>query len=109
MGVKNALPAEEHLLDLMLGEIKRVLPGATWTAAGIGANQSRVIEWVLARRGDGLRTGLEDNIRISRERLASSNAELVRVAVESAARHGRRPATVVEARKALHLAVAGGG
>jgi len=106
MGVKNALPAEEHLLDLMLGEIKRVLPGATWTAAGIGANQSRVIEWVLARRGDGLRTGLEDNIRISRERLAASNAELVRVAVESAARHGRRPATVAEARKALHLAPA---
>ncbi len=34
MGVKNALPAEEHLLDLMLGEIRRVLPKATWTAAG---------------------------------------------------------------------------
>ena len=34
MGVKNALPAEEHLLDLMLGEIRRVLPHATWTAAG---------------------------------------------------------------------------
>src|SRR5690348_17212254 len=26
MGVKNALPAEEALLDLMLGEIRRVLP-----------------------------------------------------------------------------------
>ena len=66
MGVKNALPAEERLLDLMLGEIKRVLPRATWTAAGIGVNQMRVIEWVLARGGDGLRTGLEDNIRVSR-------------------------------------------
>ena len=29
MGVKNALPAEERLLDLMLGEIRRVLPEAT--------------------------------------------------------------------------------
>src|SRR6516165_8547592 len=38
MGVKNALPAEAHLLDLMLGEIRRVLPKATWTAAGIGVN-----------------------------------------------------------------------
>src|SRR5277367_2432543 len=57
MGVKNALPAEEHLLDLMLGELRRVLPGATWTAAGIGANQARVLDWVLARGGDGVRTG----------------------------------------------------
>ena len=63
MGVKNALPAEEHLLDLMLGEIRRLLPQATWTAAGIGVNQARVMEWVLARGGDGVRTGLEDNIR----------------------------------------------
>jgi uncharacterized protein (DUF849 family) len=103
MGVKNALPAEEHLLELMLGEIRRVLPQATWTAAGIGANQSRVMEWVLARGGDGVRTGLEDNIRISKERLAASNAELVRIAAEACARHGRRPATPDEARAALGL------
>ena len=95
-GVKNALPAEEHLLDLMRGEIRRVLPHATWTAAGIGANQARVIEWVLARGGDGLRTGLEDNIRVSRDQSAASNAELVSLAAEAAARHGRRFATPAE-------------
>jgi uncharacterized protein (DUF849 family) len=103
MGVKNALPAEEHLLDLMLGEIRRVLPHATWTAAGIGVNQAKVMEWVLARGGDGVRTGLEDNIRISRDRLAASNAELVSMAAEAIARHGRRPATPAEARAALHI------
>jgi uncharacterized protein (DUF849 family) len=103
MGVKNALPADEHVLDLMLGELKRVLPQASWTAAGIGVNQARVMEWVLARGGDGLRTGLEDNIRISKDRLAASNAELVQHAVEAAARHGRRPATPAEARVALGL------
>lgn len=103
MGVKNALPAEEHLLDIMLGEIRRLLPRATWTAAGIGVNQTRVMEWVLARGGDGVRTGLEDNIRLSRERLASSNAELVSLAAEAAARHGRRPATPDEARRMLGL------
>ena len=101
MGVKNALPAEEHLLDLMLGEIKRVLPNATWTAAGIGVNQARVMDWVLARGGHGVRTGLEDNIRVSKDRLAASNAELVRMAAEATARHGRRPATAQEARAAL--------
>ncbi len=103
MGVKNALPAEEHLLDLMLGEIRGQLPHATWTAAGIGANQSRVIEWVLARGCDGVRTGLEDNIRVRRDRLASSNAELVQMAAEAAGRHGRRPATAAEARAMLGL------
>ena len=106
MGVKNAMPAEEHLLDLMLGELRRVLPDATWTAAGIGVNQARVMDWALARGAHGLRTGLEDNIRVSRDRLAASNAELVRLAVESAARHGRRPATPAEARRMLGLAPA---
>ena len=106
MGVKNALPAEEHLLDLMLGEIKRMLPHATWTAAGIGVNQARVMDWVLARNGDGIRTGLEDNIRISKDRLAGSNAELVSMAVEFAAHHGHRPATPAEARSALGIPAA---
>jgi 3-keto-5-aminohexanoate cleavage enzyme len=106
MGVKNALPADEHLLDLMLGEIRRVLPKATWTAAGIGVNQARVMEWVLARGGDGVRTGLEDNIRISKDRLAASNAELVQQAAEAVARHGCRPATPAEARTALGLGAA---
>jgi uncharacterized protein (DUF849 family) len=101
MGVKNALPAEEHLLDLMLGEIRRVLPHATWTAAGIGANQARVMDWVLARGGRAVRTGLEDNIRVSKDRLAASNAELVRMAAASIGRHGMRVASAVEAREML--------
>jgi len=104
MGVKNALPADEHLLDIMLGELRRVLPKATWTAAGIGVEQARVMEWVLARGGDAVRTGLEDNIRISRDRLAASNAELVQLAAAALARHGSRPATPAEARAALGLA-----
>ncbi len=103
MGVKNALPAEEHLLDMMLGEIRRQLPYATWTAAGIGIRQAPVMEWVLARGGDGVRTGLEDNIRIGRDRLAASNAELVQLAAEAVARHGPRPAPPAEARTLLGL------
>lgn len=108
MGVKNAMPAEEHLLDILLGELRRVLPAATWTAAGIGANQARVMEWVLARGADGVRTGLEDNIRVAKDRLAESNAELVRLAVAAAARHGRRPATPEEARRLLGVGPAVG-
>ena len=101
MGVKNAMPAEEHLLDLLLGELRRVLPNATWTAAGIGRTQSTVMEWALARGADGVRTGLEDNIRITRDRLAASNAELVGLAAEAVRRHGRQVATATEARALL--------
>ena len=104
MGVRNALPAEERLLDLLLGELRQVLPRATWTAAGIGRHQAEVIGWVLARGGAGVRTGLEDNIRVSRERLAASNAELVRLAAGQVAAAGRRAATPKEARGMLGLA-----
>jgi 3-keto-5-aminohexanoate cleavage enzyme len=103
MGVQNAMPAEEHLLDILLGELKRVLPQATWTAAGIGRHQNEVMRWALARGADAVRTGLEDNIRITRERLAGSNAELVGIVVETIAAAGRRHATVAEARTLLGL------
>ena len=54
-----------------------------------------------------MRTGLEDNIRITRDRLARGNAELVQIAVEAIAAHGRRPATASEARAMLGLRAAG--
>lgn len=103
MGIKNALPVDEQVLDMLLTVLKRVAPDATWTAAGIGRHQNTVIDWVLARKGDAIRTGLEDNIRIDRDRLAASNAELVRIAADLCARHGRRPATPAEARDRLGL------
>ena len=103
MGVKNALPAQEHLLDILLGELKRVLPKATWTAAGIGRHQAEVMQWALDRGADAIRTGLEDNVRASKDRLAESNAELVGFAAEAITKAGRRPATASEARELLGL------
>jgi 3-keto-5-aminohexanoate cleavage enzyme len=103
MGVKNAMPAQEHLLDILLGEFQRLFPQATWTAAGIGRHQAEVPDWALARGADAVRTGLEDNIRLSKDRLARSNAQLVSLAVEAIARHGRRPATPAQARDLLGL------
>lgn len=105
MGVKNALPADERLLDLLLGELKQVLPEATWTAAGIGRHQAQVMDWALARGADSVRTGLEDNIRVTKYQLAASNAELVGLAVERVRRHGRAVATPAEARATLGLTV----
>jgi 3-keto-5-aminohexanoate cleavage enzyme len=106
MGVQNAMPADEHLMDVLLNETRRVIPGATWTAAGIGRHQSEVMGWALKRGAGAVRTGLEDNIRIGKDRLANGNAELVTVAAEMLATHGARPATTAEARAALRLRAA---
>jgi 3-keto-5-aminohexanoate cleavage enzyme len=103
MGIKNALPAQPEILDYLREELRRVLPNATWTAAGIGRHQTEVMNWALARGADAIRTGLEDNIRITKDRLACSNAELVHIAVAACDRHGRRAARPAEARAILGL------
>ncbi|QRM32647.1 3-keto-5-aminohexanoate cleavage protein [Microvirga sp. VF16] len=108
MGVQYALPAEERLLDTLLTEAKHLFPTCTWTAAGIGRHQAPVMEWALARGADAVRTGLEDNIRVTKERLAASNAELVSLAADAVRRHGRRVATADEARALLGLKSAQG-
>jgi 3-keto-5-aminohexanoate cleavage enzyme len=104
MGIKNALPAEARILDFLHSELERVLPKATWTAAGIGRHQAEVMDWVLAKGGGAIRTGLEDNIRVTKDQLARSNAELVQMAAQACARHGARLATPAEARMMLGLA-----
>jgi uncharacterized protein (DUF849 family) len=85
------------------------MPGATWCGAGIGRHQATLNEW-CAELGGHCRTGLEDNIRLDRRTLAPSNAALVERAVAICKAHGRRPATVAEARALLGLpAMAGPG
>ncbi len=42
LGVKNAMPAERRLLEILVEEGRRVLPDGTWTAAGIGRHQTEV-------------------------------------------------------------------
>jgi 3-keto-5-aminohexanoate cleavage enzyme len=103
MGVQNAMPAEERLLDILLAEAKRLFPASTWTAAGIGRHQAAVMDWALTRGADAVRTGLEDNVRVTKERLAGSNAELVGLAADAVRRHGRHVATAEEARTILGL------
>ena len=102
MGIKGAMPARRSVLEFLLSELKTVLPGATWTAAGIARHQFEVAQWAL-ELGGHCRTGLEDNIRFDETRLAASNAELVKKLVDVCGRYGRRPATPAEARKLLGL------
>ena len=105
LGVRNAMPAIARLLKLLVEEARAALPDMTWTAAGIGRHQGEVADWALGLGGH-VRTGLEDNIRVTRDRLASGNAELVRRAADLVARHGRSLATPAEARALLRLPAA---
>ncbi|WP_207462687.1 3-keto-5-aminohexanoate cleavage protein [Azospirillum sp. SYSU D00513] len=102
MGMRNGMPARREALEFMLRELNTLLPGSTWTVAGIGRNQALMHEWALDLGGH-IRTGLEDNIRISADRLAASNAELVALAADICRKRGSRPATAAEARALLSL------
>lgn len=102
MGVKNAMPVDRPAFEFFVSTLKRLDPKATWTGAGIGKDQITVSRWA-AELGGHCRTGLEDNVRMSREELAPSNAALVRQTAGLMAQYGRRPATAAEARKILAL------
>lgn len=102
MGIRNAIPARRHVLEFLVQELNSVLPDATWVAAGVGRHQFEVAHW-CAEMGGHIRVGLEDNVRLDRDRLAGSNAELVGRAVEICGDCGRRPATPTEARQLLSL------
>jgi 3-keto-5-aminohexanoate cleavage enzyme len=105
LGIPNALPADRQVLEFEIAQLNRVLPGATWTAAGVGRFQLVVNEWTL-ELGGHCRTGLEDNVRFDKSRLAASNAELVARVVDLCGRYGRKVATPAEARRILGLRAA---
>jgi 3-keto-5-aminohexanoate cleavage enzyme len=104
-GVKHALPARREILDFEVAQLKAVLPDATWTAAGIGRHQLEVNRWAL-EMGGHCRTGLEDNVRWDKERLAESNAQLVSRVADLCGQYGRPVASAQQAREMLKLAPA---
>lgn len=102
MGVKNAMPADREIFDFYIKTLKRLSPDAQWCAAGIGQEQIKINEWAIAAGGH-TRTGLEDNVRIDRDRLAPSNAALVRRAADLCDKYNRPVANWQQARAILGL------
>ena len=102
MGVKNAMPADKEVFDFYVQSMKTRAPEAEWCAAGIGPNQIVVNEWAIAAGGH-TRAGLEDNMRLDRDRLAPSNAALIKRAAELCDKYERPVATPGEARAMLGL------
>ncbi len=102
MGVKNAMPVDRDVFDFYIRTLNRLAPDAQWCGAGIGANQITLNEWSIAAGGH-TRTGLEDNVRLDRERLAPSNAALIKRAADLCEKHERPVATPAQAREILGL------
>jgi uncharacterized protein (DUF849 family) len=105
LGIPNAMPARRSIFDFLRKELAEVLPRATWVAAGVARHQWEVNQWCM-ENGGHCRTGLEDNLKIGPDRLAASNAELVKLIVDNCGKFNRRPATPAEARKILGLRAA---
>ncbi|WP_417522672.1 3-keto-5-aminohexanoate cleavage protein [Marinovum sp.] len=108
MGVKNAMPVDREVFDYYIHTVKRLFGAdAPWCAAGIGPHQLTLNEWAIAAGGHA-RTGLEDNVRLDRDRLAPSNAALVSRAAEICDRFDRPVASWQEARRILGLRMPAG-
>lgn len=106
MGVKNAMPADRAVFDYYIQTVHRLFgTDAPWCAAGIGPNQIVLNEWSVSAGGH-VRTGLEDNVRLDRDRLAPSNAALVRRVVDLCDRYERPVANWRTARAILGLPAA---
>jgi len=102
MGIKNAMPADRQVLEFYVQTLERLAPGSTWTGAGIGRHQLDMARWSL-ELGGHCRTGLEDNVRLTRDVLAPSNASLVAQIVRLCGDFGRPVASVAQARGLLGL------
>ena len=90
------------ILAFQVAKLRELMPDATWVAAGVGRHQLDVNRWCL-EMGGHCRTGLEDNVRWDRERLAASNAELVSRVAALCTEYNRVPATPATARQILGL------
>ncbi len=99
LGGPGWLSATVENLEFIL---KKMPPHSSWSASGIGRAQSSMIEYAVSHQGH-VRTGLEDNIYISKGVLAKGNVELVEQVLGLAKKYKRKIATVKEARKILCL------
>ena len=90
MGVKNSMPVDEEVFDFYVQLVKSRMPDAEWCVS----------------KGGHARTGLEDNIRLDKDTLASSNAYLVKRVTDLCEKYERPVADVHQARQILGLRAA---
>lgn len=99
LGVKYGFPATPEMLHFA----RSIVPaGVNWTAFGIGRTAFPMVaqSYLL---GGHVRVGMEDAVYLAKDRLATSNAELVEKAGWLVANLGGQLATAEEARVMLGL------
>lgn len=99
LGISFGAPATP---ETMLAMRNNLPAGALWSAFGIGRMQFPLVAQTVLFGGH-VRVGLEDNLYISKGKLAASNAELVARAVEIVRLIGGDIASPAEARAIFHL------
>jgi uncharacterized protein (DUF849 family) len=102
LGVLGGIPTKAGNLACMAGNLPE---GSHWEVIGIGRDQWRLVREALELCGE-VRVGLEDNFYLPNGEMAKSNGDLVRAAAAMVRETGKEPATVAEARAALHLPAA---
>jgi uncharacterized protein (DUF849 family) len=103
LGVLGANAATLEQLVHMHRTATALFGDFTWCAAGVGYPAEFHLAAASLTMGGHVRVGLEDNLRVSRDRRAESNAELVEKALALARLLDREPVGAAEARDLLGL------
>jgi uncharacterized protein (DUF849 family) len=97
-------PSVKHLLWLYEEAVDRLGPGHfTWSVAAAGRHQIPLAATAMAMGAPNVRVGLEDSLYAGKGKLATSNADQVRMVVNIARELSLQPATPNEAREILGL------
>ena len=99
LGASGGMPGSIDSLAYLLPKISE---GSTWSITGIGRSSVPMILAGLSAGCDGIRVGLEDNIRLANGALAT-NVQLVEEAVGIVKAAGREIATAAETREIIGL------
>ena len=99
LGIPGGQTGEERDFHFLKDSIPE---GATYSVAGVGRYEFSLAELSIIHGGH-VRVGLEDNIYISKGKLAEGNADLVSKVVELAKKHNREIATPSDTRRILGL------
>lgn len=99
LGVLGQIPAT---LDNLVHMSRCIPPGSPWSVCAVGLNEFPMATAAIIMGGN-VRVGFEDNVYLSKGKLAKSNTELVEKIVRIAKELDREIATPEEARRILHL------
>jgi 3-keto-5-aminohexanoate cleavage enzyme len=103
VNVLGGIPPTVESLQLQKKLALDLAPDSQWEVIGISKCQWRMLATALVLGGN-VRVGLEDNFYLPDDTtMATSNGELVEVAVRMVRDTGRKPATVEQARQILNL------